>query len=288
VVQTGWLHGLKVVAVAVVAQAVWGMAKVLCPDRPRATLAILAAILTLAVPGLTGQVTAILAGALLGLCLLSSQPQSNHEPQRYSIGKISAVLSLATFFILLLGLPLLVKAGGHALAMFDSFYRSGSLVFGGGHVVLPLLQAEVVNPGWISKDLFLAGYGAVQAVPGPLFTFSAYLGTVQVGTPNGWFGGLLCLVAIFLPSFLLLVGILPFWDSLRQNHYVRSALLGVNAVVVGLLLAAFYDPVWSSGILSSTDFILALAAFGLLVLWKIPPWAVVGSIGLGALLISII
>ncbi|HEY7746166.1 MAG TPA: chromate transporter, partial [Desulfuromonadales bacterium] len=158
----------------------------------------------------------------------------------------------------------------------------GSLVFGGGHVVLPLLQAEVVNPGWISKDLFLAGYGAAQAVPGPLFTLSAYLGAASEAAPGGWAGGLLCLLAIFLPSFLLVVGVLPFWEALRKNRQVRLALLGVNAAVVGLLLAAFYDPVWSSGILSAGDFVLGLTAFGLLTLWKTPPWLVVGATGLGA------
>jgi chromate transporter len=189
---------------------------------------------------------------------------------------------LSLFFLLLFVLPLAARSGQQALMLADSFYRTGSLVFGGGHVVLPLLQAEVVNPGWISKDLFLAGYGAAQAVPGPLFTLAAYLGAASEVAPNGWTGGLLCLLAIFLPSFLLVVGVLPFWEALRKNRKVRLALLGVNAAVVGLLLAAFYDPVWSSGILSAGDFILALTAFGLLTLWKTPPWLVVGATGLGA------
>jgi chromate transporter len=148
------------------------------------------------------------------------------------------------------------------------------------------LQAEVVTPGWISKDMFLAGYGAAQAVPGPLFTFSAYLGAALKVVPNGWLGGLLCLLAIFLPSFLLVVGIVPFWEELRKNQRVRSALVGVNAAVVGLLLAAFYDPIWSSGILSAGDFVLALIAFGLLTLWKLPPWLVVAATGLGGALMS--
>ena len=283
----GWLHGLKVVAVAVVAQAIWGMARTLCPDRPRGTLAILAAMLTLAWPGVGGQLAAIAGGALLGLACLKQQEAVNHDPHLFAVGKRVAVVCLGLFFLLLLALPLAARDGSHALALADSFYRSGSLVFGGGHVVLPLLQAETVAPGWISNDLFLAGYGAAQAVPGPLFTFSAYLGAAQTATPNGWAGGLLCLLAIFLPSYLLVVGVLPFWDSLRRNHRVRTALTGVNAAVVGLLVAAFYDPVWSSGILSAGDFVLALAAFGLLTLWKTPPWLVVGATGLGAALLGL-
>lgn len=284
--EVGWLHGLKVVAVAVVAQAIWGMAKTLCPDRPRGTVAILAAMITLAWPGVAGQLAAIGGGALLGLYCLRYAGPADHEPHLFSLSRKNGVISLGLFFGLLLVLPLMAREGSQALALFDSFYRSGSLVFGGGHVVLPLLQAEVVGPGWIGKDLFLAGYGAAQAVPGPLFTFSAYLGAALQVAPNGWLGGLLCLLAIFLPSFLLVVGILPFWDRLRKNHRVRAALVGVNAAVVGLLLAAFYDPVWSSGILSAGDFLLALAAFGLLTLWKLPPWLVVGMAGLGGILLS--
>ena len=286
VVEAGWLHGLKVVAVAVVAQAIWGMAKALCPDRPRGTLAILAAMVTLAWPGVGGQLAAIAGGALLGLAYLKHEGATNHDPHLFAVDRRVAIACLGLFFLLLLALPLAARDGSHALALADSFYRSGSLVFGGGHVVLPLLQAEVVNPGWISNDLFLAGYGAAQAVPGPLFTFSAYLGAAQQAAPNGWAGGLLCLLAIFLPSYLLVVGVLPFWDSLRCNRRVRLALTGVNAAVVGLLLAAFYDPVWSSGILSAGDFVLALAAFGLLTLWQTPPWLVVGATGLGAALLG--
>lgn len=281
VVQVGWLHGLKVVAVAVVAQAIWGMTKTLCPDRPRGSVAILAAMIALAWPGVGGQLAAIGGGALLGIYALRQESPGDHEPHLFSIGRKSALLALTLFFALLLVLPILAQSGSSILALIDSFYRSGSLVFGGGHVVLPLLQAEVVNPGWISKDLFLAGYGVAQAVPGPLFTLAAFLGSAQQTTPNGWVGGMICLLAIFLPSFLLVVGILPFWERLRKNRRVRSALVGVNAAVVGLLLAAFYDPVWSSGILSAGDFVLALAAFGLLSLWKMPPWLVVGALGLG-------
>jgi chromate transporter len=284
--RSDWLHGLKVVAVAVVAQAIWGMAKALCPDRPRGSLAIFAALLTLTWPGVTGQLAAIAVGALIGLTLLRYAEPVNHQPQLFRLGRGLSLASLGLFCLLLLLLPLLARDGGHALALFDSFYRTGSLVFGGGHVVLPLLQAEMVGPGWINNDLFLAGYGAAQAVPGPLFTFAAYLGAAGLQTPNGWLGGLLCLLAIFLPSLLLLVGILPFWDVLRRNRRVRAALVGVNAAVVGLLLAAFYNPIWRSGILSAADFMLALAAFGLLVLWKAPPWLVVAATGLGAALVG--
>ena len=287
VVEVGWLHGLKVAAVAVVAQAIWGMARALCPDKPRGTVAILAAMLALIWPGVPGQMAAIIGGAILGFfCLRYEQPIA-HEPHLFAPSKRSAVISLSLFFGLLLILPLLAAGGSQWLALADSFYRSGSLVFGGGHVVLPLLQAEVVSPGWISKDMFLAGYGAAQAVPGPLLTFSAYLGGALKVAPNGWVGGLLCLLSIFLPSFLLVVGILPFWEGLRKNQSVRRALVGINAAVVGLLLAAFYDPVWSRGILSVGDFLLALVAFSLLSIWKISPWIVVGATGLGGAIISL-
>ncbi len=288
VVQTGWLHGLKVAAVAVVAQAVLGMARALCPDWPRRTIALLVAMLTLFWPGVPGQITAIIAGAILGLSFLHSDQPTKPVSALFSPGKRVSMICLGLFFALLMALPLLAREGPQALAIADSFYRSGALVFGGGHVVLPLLQAEVVNPGWISEDMFLAGYGAAQAVPGPLFTFSAYLGTALNISPNGWAGGLLCLLAIFLPSFLLVAGVLPLWESLRKNHKVRTALVGVNAAVVGLLLAAFCNPVWSSGILSLGDFMLALAAFGLLVLRQTPPWIVVGATGLGGALLVLL
>ena len=287
-VQSGWLHGLKVAAVAVVVQAVWGMAKNLCPDRPRATMALAAAALTLAWSSVWGQVAAIVIGGIFGLLWRRGVADSEHHPQLVPVGRTAALLSLGLFFLLLVGLPLAAVGGGEVTAMVDSFYRAGSLVFGGGHVVLPLLQAELVEPGWISPDLFLAGYGAVQAVPGPLFTFSAYLGSVlQIG-PGGWLGGLLCLLAIFLPSFLLVVGLLPFWDSLRRQPQVRSALVGINAAVVGLLLGACYQPVWTSGILGRGDFVLALAAFGALQLWKLPPWLVVALCGIGGALLALI
>lgn len=272
-----WLHGLKIVAVAVVAQAVWGMARNLCPDRERASVAVGAAILALAVPTAWGQVGAIVAGGLIGWGLLGGHlPVRQDAPLPIHLPRSWSFAAVILFFVLLVGLPLFTAAVPiQPVRLFDAFYRSGSLVFGGGHVVLPLLQAEVVPPGWVSNDTFLAGYGAAQAVPGPLFTFSAYLGTVMRPAPNGWLGGLLCLVAIFLPSFLLLIGALPFWATLRQRPSVQAALLGVNAAVVGLLLAALYRPVWTSAIFGPADFALAIVAFLLLTLWAVPPWLVV-------------
>lgn len=270
--ETGWLHGLKIVAVAVVAQAVWGMAKSLCPDRQRATLAILAAVVTLAWQSAVGQVLAIAVSGLIGWYFLPPTGLGADSHARFPISKRLGIAAWIVFFAFLFGLPVLRQiAPSHALAVFDSFFRVGSLVFGGGHVVLPLLQAEVVGPGWVTNEQFVAGYGAAQAVPGPLFTFSAYLGAVM----NGWSFAALSLVAVFLPSFLLVIGALPFWDLLRANSSFQSALSGINAAVVGLLLAALYKPVWTSAIHAPDDFGLGLVAFGLLLLWKWPPWLVV-------------
>ncbi len=278
----GALHGLKVVAVAVVAQAVWTMARSLCPDAERATLAVLATIAVLAVPSPFVQVGAIVIGGLVGWAMMQSDAPTDHVGLGIRVNRGVAIGALALFFGALIGLPILAAAfPSQTMALVDSFFRSGSLVFGGGHVVLPLLQAEVVPPGLVSNDAFLAGYGAAQAVPGPLFTFAAYLGTVMTDSPNGVAGGLICLLAIFASSFLLVIGVLQFWDSLRRLNAVRNALLGVNAVVVGLLLAALYDPVWTNAILSAADFGLALAAFVLLVFWKTPAWLVVILTGLG-------
>lgn len=272
----GWLHGLKVVAVAVVAQAVWGMAKNLCPDAQRFTLAVAASVIAMLWPTSFGQVGAIVLGGLVGVLFLSAKRDDSDVRMNISLGKTAGVVSLALFFVLLAGLPVAAALyPNHSLALFDSFYRSGSLVFGGGHVVLPLLQSEVVPTGWVSNDVFLAGYGAAQAVPGPLFTFAAYLGAMMGPESGGWQGALLCIVAIFLPAFLLTIGVLPFWDDLRKYGVVRSALVGVNAAVVGLLLAALYNPVWSSAIKAPADFGLGLAAFALLVFWKAPAWLVV-------------
>ena len=279
----GWLHGLKVVAVAVVAQAIWGMAKSLCPDRERGTMAILAAVLLLAWPTAWGQIVVILLGGLFGLLFLKTGTIPDHITLHIPISRRFGIGNIVLFAALLFGLPIVATLiPNHALALLDRFYRVGSLVFGGGHVVLPLLQSASVAPGWVGKDLFLAGYGAAQAVPGPLFTFAAYLGAVMRPEPNGWLGGMICLGAISLPSFFLLLGILPFWDQLRRVKSVRTALMGINAAVVGLLVAVFYNTVWLNGILSVKDFILGLVAFGLLTLWKIPPWLVVILTAIGS------
>jgi chromate transporter len=270
-----WLHGLKIVAVAVVAQAVWGMARTLCPDRERLAIAAAATVLTLAVPSTFGQVGAIVLGGLVGWRFLPGELVPL-IPLPLRISRLWSVASIILFFGLLIGLPIAASASAnHALAVFDAFYRSGSLVFGGGHVVLPLLQAATVQPGWVGNDAFLAGYGAAQAVPGPLFTFAAYLGTVMVAAPNGWLGGLLCLLGIFLPSFFLAIGPLPFWDWFRRHPAMRSVLKGVNAAVVGLLLSALYSPVWTSAIHAPADFAIAAVALLLLVSWKVPPWLLV-------------
>jgi len=281
---TGWVHGLKIVAVAVVAQAVWGMARALCPDRPRMTLAVVAALVVLWAPTPAGQIGAIVLGAAVGWGWIVQQPRPALADLGFAaLGPWFGAAALAAFFLLLMGLPVLAAiTHSHALDLVARFYRSGSLVFGGGHVVLPLLQRSVVPPGWISNDLFLAGYGVTQAVPGPLFTFSAYLGAAMAPPPHGWAGGLLCLAAIYAPSFLLLIGVLPFWDRLRSLAPVRNAMGGVNAAVVGLLLAALYTPVWTSAIDSPADFGMGLIAFVLLAVWRVPPWLVVMAGAAGA------
>jgi chromate transporter len=283
----GWLHGLKVVAVAVVAQAVLGMMRTLAPDRARATLAVIAAVIVLAFPAALGQIGAIVLGALAGVLFLQSEAQSDQAPLPLTVSRTTGAVLLAIFFVLLIGLPLLAAAiPNQTIKLIDAFYRAGSLVFGGGHVVLPLLQASVVPPGWVSNDAFLAGYGAAQAVPGPLFTFAAYLGAVSGPTPNGWIGATVCLLAVFLPSFLLVIGALPFWEDVRRRPSAQAALRGVNAAVVGLLLAALYNPVWTSGILSARDFALATGAFLLLFMWQAPPWLVVVLSALGGAVIT--
>lgn len=288
VADAGWLHGLKVVAVAVVAQAVWGMARNLAADRARASLAIVAALTMLASRTALSQVLVIVAAGIFGWMLLPAPATSATTPERAPIGKGVAIGALAAFLGLLVVLPIARQvAPGHALAVFDSFYRAGSLVFGGGHVVLPLLQAEVVPPGWVTNADFIAGYGAAQAVPGPLFTFAAYLGAVMHEPPNGWMGAAWALVAVFSPSFLLIVGGLPFWELLRFRASFQAALGGINAAVVGLLLAALYDPVWTSAITSHADLGLALVAFGLLMFWRLPPWLVVLVTAAGGALIGL-
>ncbi len=291
VADAGWLHGLKLAAVAVVAQAVWGMSRNLAPDRERATIAIVAAIVALTWHSAVTPVLIIVIAGVVGWRLLPA-PDTGSDRVAISqrIRPWMGIVALVLFFVLLLGLPSLRQVFGEnqTLAVVDSFYRSGSLVFGGGHVVLPLLQSEVVAPGWVGNETFLAGYGAAQAVPGPIFTFSAYLGTVMIPEPNGVIGGLIALGAIFLPAFFLTIGPLPFWDILRRRPAFQSVLRGVNAAVVGLLLAALYDPVWTSAVKDASDFALASAALGLLVLWKLPPWLVVilsalGGAGLAAI-----
>ncbi len=275
-IPAGLLRGLAAVVVAVVAQALLGMAKTLCPDPPRVTVAAAAAAVVLAIGGPPVQLAVIAAGGLAGLLWLRVEDPAPPASARAGPGVGMAVAALALFFVLLVSLPLLAALlPSQALALADSFYRSGALVFGGGHVVLPLLEAEVVSPGWVPADTFLAGYGAAQAVPGPLFTFAAYLGAAMETPPAGWVGGLICLGAIFAPSFLLVVGALPFWNALRRLGPARRAMLGIDAAVVGLLLAALYDPVWTGAVRSAGDFVLVLAAFALLASWKLPPWLVV-------------
>ena len=281
IVPLGVLHGLKVAAVAVVAQAVWGMGKNLCTDVARISIMALAACFVLLVPSALAQVSVIAIAAIIGLLWFKPEKVIAHDPLPITVRRRTGLVWLFLFFLLLIGLPLLTALyPSQTLSMVDTFFRAGSLVFGGGHVVLPLLQAEIVPAGWISNDTFLAGYGATQAVPGPLFTFAAFLGSSMNQAPSGWLGGMICLLAIFAPSFLLVMGALPFWESLRQNLRTRAALSGINAAVVGLLLAALYQPVWTSAIIEAKDFGLALVALIALMFWKVPAWLVV--IGCGA------
>lgn len=276
VAPSGWLHGLLIAAVAVVAQAVWGMATMLCPDRPRATLALLAAGVLLLWPTAIVQIAILALAGIFGWRFLRSAQAVKPTLLPLALPRRLAVVCWILFFGLLLGFPVLRQVTqSQPIALFDTFFRVGSLVFGGGHVVLPLLQREVVPAGWVTNDQFITGYAAAQAIPGPLFTFSAYLGAVSRPAPNGWLGALIALLAIYLPSFLLLIGILPFWNRLRAFEPFQAALRGINAAVVGILLAALYQPIWTSAIHAPVDFALALIAFGLLVVWKMPPWVVV-------------
>ncbi len=280
----GLLHGLKVVAVAVVAQAVWGMAQTLTPDRARAGIALGAVVIVVVSTGPAGQVVAIALGALAGLLLCKKEDLPDTTLLPFPISPRFGTACLAIFALLLIGLPLLSGlAGMQGLTLADAFYRAGALVFGGGHVVLPLLQTEVVAPGWVSEDGFLAGYGAAQAVPGPLFTFAAYLGAAAGPEPNGALGAAIALLAIFAPGFLLLLGVLPFWDQFRRRPLAQAAMRGANAAVVGILGAALYSPVWTAAILTPYDFALALAGFLLLVVWRAPPWVVVVLTALGGM-----
>lgn len=289
-INSGLLGGLKVAAVAVVAQAVWGMARNLCPDTPRITLMAIATCLMLISQTAWSQVAVIIAAGVTGLFLFKADTQSSvDDGLQVSVSRRAGIFWLMLFFVLLLALPVLAGTmSSQTLDMIDAFYRAGALVFGGGHVVLPLLQAEVVPTGWVSEDSFLAGYGAAQAVPGPLFTFAAFLGAAMNQFPTGWLGGFICLLAIFVPSFLLIAGALPFWQQLRQSPRTQSALMGVNAAVVGLLLAALYDPVWTSGVSDAADFGLALMALVALAIWRLPPWLVVASCAVAGWAISLV
>ncbi|WP_433619129.1 chromate transporter [Paenibacillus cellulositrophicus] len=283
IANAGWIHGLKIVAVAIVAQAVLGMGQKLTPDRSRVTIAVGAAALVLLWPTAYTQVLIIAAAGIIGLWLYKKGPNPGSQSLRMPVGKPFAIGCLVLFFGLLAALPLLRQTFDiQWLALFDSFYRSGSLVFGGGHVVLPLLEREVVPTGWVSPEDFLAGYGAAQAVPGPLFTFAGYLGAMSGGIT----GAIVATAAIFLPAFLLVAGALPFWNGLRNSPRVQGALIGINAAVVGILLAAFYVPIWTTAVTAPVDFALALLLFILLVFWKLPPWVVVLAGALAGMIIG--
>jgi chromate transporter len=286
---TGLLHGLKLVAVAIVAQAVWGMARSLTPDRERASIATLSALIILFSTSSVAQLGAIVLGGLLGLLLCREAPPMMEGHIDIPVTRRVGFSALAAFFILLVGLPIAQNlSGSSAIALVDAFYRSGALVFGGGHVVLPLLHEALVAPGWVSDDVFLAGYGAAQAVPGPLFTLAAYLGAVVHPTPHGIAGAALGLFAIFLPGMLILLGALPFWDSFRKRVPAQAAMRGVNAAVVGLLGAALYNPFWTSSVKVPGDFGVALVGFVLLTVWRLPPLVVVIVSAIGGAALSTI
>ena len=271
----GILHGLKLVAVAVVAQAIWGMTRTLTPDRARAGIALAALALVTFLGGSFGQIAAIAFGALAGLRLCQGAVPTASGLLRFPVSGQGGIMALALFAILFLAPAIFAAQGPRGFALFDAFYRSGALVFGGGHVVLPLLQAAVVKPGWVTENSFMAGYGVAQAMPGPLFAFAAYLGAVMGPAPSGIEGAAIALVSIFLPGLLLVYGMLPFWDRLRARHTAQAAMRGANAAVVGILAAAFYHPVWKSAVLNEADFALAVGGFLLLTVWKSPPWLVV-------------
>ncbi len=274
-----WLQGLEIASVAVVAQAVWSMGRPHVRDWRRVLLILVCAGAALSIPFPWMQVLIIAAGGAFGFAFFEASGSLPHEPLRNIPGRNAGFFLLFSFLFLLFFLPILAsRSGSDTVRFFESFYRAGSLVFGGGHVVLPLLQSLVVPQGWVSNEEFLAGYGAAQAVPGPLFTFAAYLGAVSSRAPSGWIGGMIALVAIFLPSFLLVAGVLPFWEKLRSFPAIRRGMSGVHCAVSGLLLAAFCHPVCTTGIRSGFDFWLAVLGF--LMLSKTPSWAVVLSIAL--------
>jgi len=285
----GVLHGLRLVAVAIVAQAVWGMARTLCPDRERASIAVVAALIILFSGSSLSQISSILLGGIAGLWLCRAAPPAEHGHFAVPVSRSVGLAALIAFFVLLLGLPLLQRLQlWQGIAVFDAFYRSGALVFGGGHVVLPLLREAFVSPGWVSDDVFLAGYGAAQAVPGPLFTFAAYLGAVDNASPHGLAGAALGLFGIFIPGILILLGALPFWDSFRKRAGAQAAMRGINAAVVGILGVALYNPVWISSVKTPEDFGVALMGFVLLAVWRVPPLAVVILGALGGVVLTFV
>ncbi len=281
----GWIHGLKIVAVAVVAHAILGMAKNLTPDLPRKALAILSIAVVLLGQTAYVQVGIILLAGVIGFFMFKQTNEEDTSRFRFPITKRFGTFCITLFFGLLIFLPILREITSLRLvAMFDSFYRAGSLVFGGGHVVLPLLEREFVPTGLISEEAFLAGYGATQAVPGPMFTFAAYIGAVM----DGWLGGILAAIAIFLPAFLLVFGALPFWNALRRNGKMKGAFMGMNAAVVGILIAALYDPIFTSAIIEPIDFVFAVLLFSMLTYWKTAPWIVVATGVVGGMIISLL
>lgn len=287
---SGLLHGLKLVAVAIVAQAVWGMARTLCPDRQRASIAVIAALIILWSSSSLAQIGAIVFGGIVGLwlCRTSAATQSGQGHISTPVSPRVGLLALAAFFLLLAGLPILsTVTHAQGVALFEAFYRSGALVFGGGHVVLPLLREATVAHGWVSDDVFLAGYGAAQAVPGPLFTFSAYLGAVVQPPPHGVAGAAISLVAIFLPGMLALIAALPFWETFRRRASAQAVMRGVNAAVVGLLGAALYSPVWTTSVSGPADFGIALVGFALLTVWEAPPLLVVAVSAIGGVVLAL-
>lgn len=285
--QSGWLHGLSLVAVAVVAQALWGMLRTLAPDRPRVAIAVVSTVIMLAFTTPLAQLAVLAFGALAGWLLRGRLPEvSDHSEPIGAGGRVHAVLMIGLFVLLLLGLPALATvAGNYPLHLFASFFRVGSLVFGGGHVVLPLLEQVVVPPHWVTPEAFIAGYGAAQAVPGPLFTFAAFLGAVSNQQPAGVVGAAIAVVAIFLPSFLLVIGVMPLWERLRGLAACRYALMGVNAAVVGLLAAAFYSPLCVNALRHPADIAFALVALALLMAARLPPWLVVAFSALAGYLL---
>lgn len=285
-VAQGITHGLMIAAVAVVAQAVIQMARMLTPDMPRGLMAALAAIVVLLIPTTVGQIGVLLAGGLIGFAFLKPGDLGRHVPLTSPLGRRAGAVLIAIFFALLALLPAVAAKAGTGVQLFDIFYRAGALVFGGGHVVLPLLEADLVPRGFISRDAFLAGYGAAQAVPGPLFTFSAYVGAALDQGPRGLTGAAICLAGMFASSFLLVPGVMPFWVRLSHLAGARAALIGVNAAVVGILGAALYTPVATSAIHGPADAALAAAGWAMLALAKAPPWAVVIVCGAAGIVVS--